>query len=47
VLRLRRFMKADRADLARAAVEAGYADQAHLARECRRLTGLSPGRLPL
>ena len=25
------------------AAEAGYADQSHLARECRRLTGLSPG----
>ena len=28
--------------LARLAAEAGYADQSHLARECRRLTGLSP-----
>jgi AraC-like DNA-binding protein len=28
--------------LASLAVEAGYADQAHLTRECRRLTGLPP-----
>ena len=27
------------------AVDAGYADQAHLSRECRRLTGLTPRRL--
>jgi AraC-like DNA-binding protein len=46
ILRLRRFMAGQRDDLARAAVEAGYADQAHLARECLRLTGLSPSRLP-
>jgi AraC-like DNA-binding protein len=45
ILRLRRFMAGERDDLARAAFEAGYADQAHLARECRRLTGLSPSRL--
>ena len=31
--------------LARAAVEAGYADQAHLTRECRTLTGVSPASL--
>ncbi|HET9738108.1 MAG TPA: helix-turn-helix domain-containing protein [Solirubrobacteraceae bacterium] len=30
--------------LGRLAAEAGYADQSHLARECRRLTGLSPRR---
>lgn len=30
------------AGLGRLAAEAGYADQSHLARECRRLTGLSP-----
>jgi AraC-like DNA-binding protein len=42
VLRLRRFLRADRTDLGRAAFEAGYSDQAHLTRECRRLTGLSP-----
>ena len=27
------------------AVDAGYADQAHLSRECLRLTGLTPRRL--
>jgi AraC-like DNA-binding protein len=27
------------------AVDVGYADQAHLSRECLRLTGLTPGRL--
>ena len=31
--------------LARLALEAGYADQAHLTRECRRLSGLPPGAL--
>ena len=30
-------------DLARWAVEAGYHDQAHLSRECRRLLGATPG----
>lgn len=30
---------------ARAAAQAGYADQAHLSREVRRLTGLPPGAL--
>jgi AraC-like DNA-binding protein len=45
VLRLRRFLTAPRADLSRAAFEAGYADQAHLARECKALTGLSPNEL--
>ena len=45
VLRLRRFLAVERDDLARAALEAGYADQAHLTRECRRLTGVSPSRL--
>ncbi len=30
------------AGLGRLAAESGYADQSHLARECRRLTGLSP-----
>ena len=46
ILRLRRFLAGERRDLARAALDAGYADQAHLARECLRLTGLSPSRLP-
>jgi AraC-like DNA-binding protein len=32
-------------DLAGAALTAGYADQAHLARECRALTGLAPAQL--
>jgi AraC-like DNA-binding protein len=50
VLRLRRFLTAVRFDaasngLAAAAVGAGYADQAHLTRECRALTGLTPGQL--
>jgi AraC-like DNA-binding protein len=31
--------------LALVAAEAGYADQAHLSRECRRLSGLSPSDL--
>jgi AraC-like DNA-binding protein len=31
--------------LAGAALAAGYADQAHLARECRALTGLTPAQL--
>jgi AraC-like DNA-binding protein len=47
VLRLRRFLAADTgfAGLAAAAAGAGYADQAHLARECRALTGLTPAQL--
>jgi AraC-like DNA-binding protein len=45
VIRLQRFLAGQTSDLARAAAEAGYADQAHLARDCRRLTGLSPTRL--
>ncbi len=45
VLRLQRFLAGRTGDLARAAIDAGYADQAHLARDCRELTGLSPGRL--
>ncbi len=51
VLRFQRFLhrahapgSAD-APLARLAAEAGYADQAHLARECRRLAGLPPSTL--
>ena len=46
VLRLRRFLAGERHDLARAALDAGYADQAHLTHECLRLTGLSPSQLP-
>ena len=45
VLRLRRFMASGDDDLARAALDAGYADQAHLSRECARLTGLTPAAL--
>jgi AraC-like DNA-binding protein len=46
VLRLQRFLRAmPRAPLARAAALAGYADQSHLTREARRLTGLTPSRL--
>jgi AraC-like DNA-binding protein len=46
VLRLRRFLAAPGLDgLAAAAAGAGYADQAHLTRECRALTGLTPGQL--
>jgi transcriptional regulator GlxA family with amidase domain len=50
VLRLRRFLARvtagdPNARIARAAFEAGYADQAHLGRECRALTGLSSGQL--
>ncbi len=33
------------AALARAALDAGYADQAHLTRECRELSGLTPAEL--
>jgi methylphosphotriester-DNA--protein-cysteine methyltransferase len=45
VLRFRRFVDAvDRgeSDLARLALDAGYADQAHLTREIRRMAGLTP-----
>ena len=35
----------DGLDLARLAVQAGYADQAHLTRECGRLAGLTPAAL--
>jgi len=50
VLRFRRVMKnltdgGDTLDLARLAVEAGYADQAHLTRETTRLSGLPPRAL--
>jgi AraC-like DNA-binding protein len=49
VLRFRRFLAHAEAgnDLARAAVDAGYADQAHLTRDCARLSGLTPSRLAL
>jgi AraC-like DNA-binding protein len=48
ILRFQRFLvlaDAQRHDLARLALEAGYADQAHLTRECRRLSGLPPAAL--
>jgi AraC-like DNA-binding protein len=48
VLRFRRFVaRAHDGDLARIAVDAGYADQAHLTRECVRLAGLTPAQLAL
>jgi AraC-like DNA-binding protein len=52
VLRFQRFLAMARAaaplgepGLARLAADAGYADQAHLARECRALGGLPPRKL--
>jgi AraC-like DNA-binding protein len=48
VLRFRRFVAAidaGRDDLAALAFEAGYADQAHLTRETKRLAGLPPAAL--
>ena len=50
VLRFRRFVSwadagAPGADLASAAARLGYADQAHLTRECMRLAGLTPTAL--
>jgi AraC-like DNA-binding protein len=45
VLRFQRFVEAvdaGRTELARLALDAGYADQAHLTRETRRLAGVSP-----
>jgi AraC-like DNA-binding protein len=49
VLRFRRFLALAGAgrglDLARVALDAGYADQAHLTRECTRLAGLPPAAL--
>jgi AraC-like DNA-binding protein len=49
VIRLQRFFQACErcrsASLAELAAEAGYADQAHLARDCRRLTGRTPSAL--
>jgi AraC-like DNA-binding protein len=52
VLRFRRFVRmvdasGDTLDLAAAAAAAGYADQAHLTRECRRMSGMSPATLAL
>ena len=49
VLRMQRFLDlaeaAGEPDLAREAFEAGYADQPHLTRECRELSGLPPAAL--
>ena len=47
VLRLQRLLGllSSDEDLARVAVAAGYADQAHLTRECRELTGFTPAEL--
>jgi AraC-like DNA-binding protein len=38
-------MEREAGELARAAASAGYADQSHLSRESRRLTGLTPRQL--
>ena len=43
--RLRSLLEAEEPDLARIALAAGYADQAHLTRECRDLSGLTPAEL--
>jgi AraC-like DNA-binding protein len=47
VFRLRRALDAAHAgdELARVAFDAGYADQAHFANECRALAGASPSAL--
>ena len=50
VLRFQRFVRlldasAELVDLADAAVRAGYADQSHLTRECRALSGHTPAAL--
>jgi AraC-like DNA-binding protein len=48
ILRFQRFLRLlsqDRAPLSVLAIEAGYADQAHLSREARRLAGQSPSKL--
>jgi AraC-like DNA-binding protein len=47
ILRFQRFLQLANggSDLAGLAFEAGYADQAHLTRECRRLAGRTPSEL--
>ena len=51
VTRLQRLLALARrlpdASLAALATSVGYSDQAHMSRECRALTGLTPGRLVL
>lgn len=42
ILRFRAFLAADDEDVVRGALDAGYADQAHLTRECTALAGLAP-----
>jgi methylphosphotriester-DNA--protein-cysteine methyltransferase len=44
VCRLRGFMHLDAPDLAGRALSAGYASQAHMNDEVRRLTGMTPVR---
>ncbi|WP_296736171.1 helix-turn-helix domain-containing protein [Mesorhizobium sp.] len=50
ILRFHRYRRLQRraggASTAQLAIEAGYADQAHLIRESRRLTGVTPSALP-
>ena len=38
-------MAAGETDLARVAADLGYADQAHMTRDCLRLSGLTPVQL--
>jgi methylphosphotriester-DNA--protein-cysteine methyltransferase len=49
IVRFRRFLRlasgAGGVDIARLAMDAGYADHAHLVHDCQRLAGLPPGRL--
>jgi AraC-like DNA-binding protein len=47
ILRLQRALRSPHrtTDLARVAADAGYADQSHLSREVRALTGQSPTEL--
>jgi AraC-like DNA-binding protein len=49
ILRFQRFLRLAQepagGDLSRLALDAGYADQAHLTRECGRLSGLTPAAL--
>ncbi len=46
LLRARQALDADALRWAEIASDAGYADQSHLSREFRRITGLRPGELP-